>query len=160
MYFLKKIISFIKGNKFPYFGLCLGIFALLLRYVVPPQYIEAFYSRHVFLWVRGLFDFTLAFVPFPLLLVFYVVAFYFVFKIIFLLFLKKMPLRQRFTEGGKRGVNFLGFMLFGFLFCGDSIMGDLSLQNKSVLKSKISTQVLCIKNFLSPHKKQLLHEIL
>jgi hypothetical protein len=110
MYFLKKIISFILPLK----GLCLGVFALLLRYVIPPQYIEVFYSRHVFLWVRGLFDFTLAFVPFPLLWVFYVVAFYFVFKILFLLFFKKMPWRQRFTEGGKRVANFVGFMLFGF----------------------------------------------
>ena len=109
--FFQKIILFIRPLKW----LWLGVFALILRYVIPPQYIEAFYSRHVFLWIRGLFDFTLAFVPFPLLFVFYVVAFYFVFKIIFLLFFKKkIPFRQRFTEGGKKLLNFVGFMLFSF----------------------------------------------
>ena len=93
----KKYLSALR----PWIGLLLGVFAVFIRYITPPQYIEAFYSRHIYIWVRGLFDVTLAFVPFPLLLVFYVVVIYFVLKIVFLLFSKKLPLKQRFTEGGR-----------------------------------------------------------
>ena len=108
----KKYLSALR----PWTGLLLGVFAVLIRYITPPQYIEAFYSRHIYIWVRGLFDVTLAFVPFPLLLVFYVGVIYFVLKIVFLLFSKKMSLKQRFTEGGRRAANFLGILLFAFFF--------------------------------------------
>ncbi len=115
MNFIKEIFKNRLSLIRPLLGLWLGVFVLIIRFVTPPQYIESFYSRGAFLWVRGLFDFTLAFVPFPLLLMFYVVAFYFVFKIGFLLFFKKLPLRQRFTEGGKKLLNFVGVLLFAFL---------------------------------------------
>ena len=92
----------------------LGILLLIIRAITPPQYIETFYSRHLFLWVRKLFDYTLAWFPMPLLLFFYVFALYFVVKIVIFLFSKKRPLRQRLTEGGLKLLNFLGVMLFGF----------------------------------------------
>ncbi len=95
-------------------GLWIGIFALFIRYITPPQYVEAFYSRLIFQWVRKAFDYTFAWSPLPLLLVFYGIIVYFVIKIVIFVFSKKMPLKQRFTEGGIKIVNFLGFMLFGF----------------------------------------------
>jgi Protein of unknown function (DUF3810) len=114
MILIKEVFQNIFTFLRPLRGLWLGVVALILRYATPPQYIESFYSRNIFLWVRRLFDFTLAFAPFALLWVFYVVAFYFVVKIVVLLFNKKKPLRQRFTEGVARLLNFVGFMLFGF----------------------------------------------
>ena len=95
-------------------GLWLGLAALIFRFVTPPQYVEAVYSRFIFKGVRTLFDYTLAFSPLPLLLVFYAVALYFVLKIAIFILFKKIPLRERLTEGGKKLVNFLGFMLFAF----------------------------------------------
>jgi hypothetical protein len=99
--------------------LLLGLMTLILRFFTPPQYIEQFYSRGVFLGVRWVFDHSLAFSPFPLLLVFYGLCAYFVFKFCRFLFSKKMPLSLRFTEGGRRLLNFAGFMIFWFnLFWG------------------------------------------
>jgi hypothetical protein len=95
-------------------GLGLGVFALILRYLTPPQYVEAFYSRQFYFWVRKVFDITLAWSPVPLLLVFYGIMVYFVVKLGILLFSKNRPLKQRLTEGGLKTLNFLGFMLFGF----------------------------------------------
>lgn len=115
MNFIKNIFQ----NKLSLFyrlmGLWLGLFMLLIRFFTPPQYIESFYSRFVFPGIRTLFDYTLAFFPMPLLLIFYGIMVYFVVKFLVFLFSKKRPLRQRFTEGGLKTVNFLGFMLFGFL---------------------------------------------
>ncbi len=116
-------MSFIKNifqNKLSLFyrliGLWLGLFMLIIRFITPPQYIESFYSRFVFQGIRTLFDYTLALLPMPFLLIFYGIMVYFVVKMLVFLFSKKRPLRQRFTEGGLKTVNFLGFMLFGFLF--------------------------------------------
>ena len=95
-------------------GLWLGLTMLIIRYITPPQYIEAFYSRFVFQGIRKVFDYTIALSPMPLLLVFYGIMVYFVVKMLVFLFSKKRPLRQRFTEGGLKTLNFLGFMLFGF----------------------------------------------
>ena len=114
MSLIKKVFQ----NKFSLFyrlmGLWLGLFMLFIRFITPPQYIEAFYSRFVFLGIRKLFDYTLAFLPMPLLLIFYGIIIYFVVKMLVFLLSKKRPLRQRFTEGGVKTLNFLGFMFFGF----------------------------------------------
>ena len=114
-------MSFIKNNyqnKFSLFyrliGLWLGLFMLIIRFITPPQYIEAFYSRFVFQGIRKLFDYTLALLPIPLLLIFYGIMVYFVVKTLVFLLSKKRPLPRRFTEGGLKMLNFLGFMLFGF----------------------------------------------
>ena len=114
-------MSFIKNNyqnKFSLFyrliGLWLGLFMFIIRFITPPQYIEAFYSRFVFQGIRKLFDYTLALLPIPLLLIFYGIMVYFVVKMLVFLLSKKRPLPRRFTEGGLKMLNFLGFMLFGF----------------------------------------------
>ncbi|MBL7815375.1 MAG: DUF3810 domain-containing protein [Saprospiraceae bacterium] len=95
-------------------GLWMGLFALVLRLVTPPQYIEQWYSRFVFLGIRQFFDATLAYSPFALLLPFYVVALYFVLKILILLFIKKQSWWQRLTEGVLKLLNWAGVMLFLF----------------------------------------------
>jgi hypothetical protein len=95
----------------------LGLAALLLRFVAntTPQYVEQFYSRGVFLGVRWLFDWTLAWLPFPLLLVFYGVALFYVYKFVRTLFTKQIPFRNRLAVSGRNLLNFAGFSIFSFL---------------------------------------------
>jgi Protein of unknown function (DUF3810) len=95
----------------------LGLAALLLRFVADstPQYVEQFYSRGVFLGVRWLFDWTLAWLPFPLLLVFYGVALFYVYKFVKSLFAKQIPFRKRLAASGRNLLNFAGFGVFSFL---------------------------------------------
>ena len=94
----------------------LGLAALLLRFVADttPQYVEQFYSRGVFLGVRWLFDWTLAWLPFPLLLVFYGVALYYVYKFVRTLLTKQIPFRKRLAVSGRNVLNFAGFLIFSF----------------------------------------------
>jgi Protein of unknown function (DUF3810) len=92
----------------------LGALALLVKLFTPPQYIEQIYSREIFSGVRWLFDHSLAYSPFALLIPFYVLVGVYVFRFLKFLFSKKIPLRTRFTEGGKNLLNFIGFALFGF----------------------------------------------
>jgi hypothetical protein len=95
----------------------LGLAALLLRFVADttPQYVEQFYSRGVFLGVRWLFDWTLTWLPFPLLLVFYGVALFYVYKFVKSLFTKQIPFRKRLAVSGRNLLNFVGFLIFSFL---------------------------------------------
>lgn len=95
----------------------LGLAALLLRFVAntTPQYVEQFYSRGVFLGVRWLFDWTLAWLPFPLLLVFYGVALFYVYKFVRTLFTKQIPFRKLLALSGRNVLNFGGFGIFSFL---------------------------------------------
>ena len=116
-------MSFIKNNfqnKFALFRrltwFWLGVSMLIIRYMTPPQYIETYYSRFIFQGVRQIFDYTLAMFPMPLLLIFYGIMVYFVVKMLIFLVSKKQPLRQRFTEGGLKTLNFLGFILLSFFF--------------------------------------------
>jgi hypothetical protein len=95
----------------------LGFAALLIRFVAEgtPQYIEQFYSRGVFLGVRWLFDWSLAWLPFPLLLVFYGVVIIYVFRFFKSLFSKQIPFRKRLLMSGRQLINFTGFGIFSFL---------------------------------------------
>ena len=96
----------------------LGLATLLLRFVAngTPQYIEQFYSRGVFVGVRCLFDWTLAWLPFPLLLIFYGLMGFYIFKFIKTLISKQVPFRTRLAYAGRNLLNFVGFMVFSFLF--------------------------------------------
>jgi hypothetical protein len=95
----------------------LGLAALALRFVAneTPQYIEQFYSRGVFLGVRWLFDWSLAWLPFPLLLVFYGIIIFYVFTFLKSLFSKQIPFRKRLLVSGRQLLNFAGFIVFNFL---------------------------------------------
>ncbi len=104
MNFIKNIFQNKQSLFYRLMGLWLGLFLLIIRFITPPQYIEAFYSRFVFQGIRTLFDYTLALLPMPLLLIFYGIMVYFVVKLLIFLFSKKRPLRQRFTEGGLKTV--------------------------------------------------------
>lgn len=96
----------------------LGVAALLLRFLASeaPQYVEQFYSRGVFLGVRWLFDWSLAWLPFPLLLVFYGIVIIYVIKFFKTLLTKQIPFRKRLATSGRNLLNFAGFMVFSFLF--------------------------------------------
>lgn len=95
----------------------LGFAALLVRLLADrtPQYIEQFYSRGVFLGVRWLFDWSLAWLPFPLLLVFYGVVIIYVFRFFKSLFSNQIPFRKRLLTAGKQLINCAGFVVFSFL---------------------------------------------
>ena len=95
----------------------LGLATLLLRFIASktPQYIEQFYSRGVFVGVRWLFDWSLAWLPFPLLLIFYGVMGFFVFKFLKTLISKQVPFRTRLAYAGRNLLNFVGFIVFSFL---------------------------------------------
>lgn len=96
----------------------LGLAALLLRFLAnaTPQYVEQFYSRGVFLGVRWLFDWSLAWLPFPLLLVFYGIVIIYVIKFFKTLVSKQIPFRKRLWASGRHLLNFAGFAVFTFLF--------------------------------------------
>ncbi len=96
----------------------LGVAALLLRYLASatPQYVEQFYSRGVFLGVRWLFDWSLAWLPFPLLLVFYGIVIIYVIKFVKTLLTKQIPFRKRLLISGRNLLNFAGFLVFSFMF--------------------------------------------
>ncbi len=95
----------------------LGLAALLLRYLASeaPQYVEQFYSRGVFLGVRWLFDWSLAWLPFPLLLVFYGIVIIYVIKFFKTLLTKQIPFRKRLITSGRNLLNFAGFLVFNFM---------------------------------------------
>jgi Protein of unknown function (DUF3810) len=95
----------------------LGLMALLVRYLAErtPQYIEQFYSRGVFQGVRWLFDFSLSWLPFPLLFVFYGLVIFYVLKFVVMLFSKQIPFRKRLVTGGRDVLNFAGCLIFYFL---------------------------------------------
>ncbi len=95
----------------------LGLLALLVRYLATatPQYIEQFYSRGVFLGVRWLFDWSLAWLPFPLLFVFYGLVIFYVYKFFKYLFSRQIPFRNRLLTSSQRLLNFTGFGVFSFL---------------------------------------------
>jgi hypothetical protein len=108
---IKKIVSLWRWTW-------LGLLAVLLRFFADeaPQYVERFYSRGVFLGVRRVFDWSLAWLPFPLLLVFYAFIIYYVFKWIKAFFAPQISFRNRLLDGGRQLLNFAGFMVFSFLF--------------------------------------------
>ena len=93
----------------------LGLAALLLRFLASkaPQYVEQFYSRGVFLGVRWLFDWSLAWLPFPL--VFYGIVTIYVVKFFKMLLAKRIPFRKRLLTSGRGLLNFVGFMIFSFM---------------------------------------------
>jgi hypothetical protein len=95
----------------------LGLTALMIRFIADgtPQYVEQFYSRGVFLGVRWLFDWSFAWLPFPLLLVFYAVILYYIFRFFKSLISKQIPFRKRLLNSGLQLINFIGFIVFSFL---------------------------------------------
>lgn len=95
----------------------LGLAALLLRLLASeaPQYVEQFYSRGVFLGVRWLFDWSLAWLPFPLLLVFYGIVVIYVIKFLRTLLTKQIPFRKRLLTSGRNLLNCAGFIIFSFM---------------------------------------------
>jgi Protein of unknown function (DUF3810) len=101
-----------------YIWIILGIVALCIRYVagITPQYVEQFYSRGIYPGIRWFFDHSIGLLPFPLLYVFYGLIFYFLYKLIRLIFNKKMTIKNRFTETIFSLSSFAGFMVFWFLF--------------------------------------------
>jgi Protein of unknown function (DUF3810) len=95
----------------------LGLGALLIRVVAikTPQYVEQFYSRGVFLGVRWLFDWSLSWLPFPLLLIFYGIIVFYVIKFLTAIFSRQNPFRKRLVTGGRQLINGAGFIVFSFL---------------------------------------------
>ena len=114
---LKENIENIKSIWAQWHWTMLGLMALMIRFIADgtPQYVEQFYSRGVFLGVRWLFDWSFAWLPFPLLLVFYGVIIYYVFKFFKSFISKQIPFRKRLLNSGQQLINFIGFIVFSFL---------------------------------------------
>jgi len=51
----------------------LGLITLLIRYITPPELIEQYYSRGIFLGIRSVFDLGFGWFPLPLFYVFYLI---------------------------------------------------------------------------------------
>jgi Protein of unknown function (DUF3810) len=101
-----------------YFWVILGITALVMRYFagMNPQLVEQIYSRGIYPYIRWFFDHSIGLLPFPLLYVFYALIFYFLYKIIRLVFNKKITPKNRFYDTIYNVSSFAGFMVFWFLF--------------------------------------------
>lgn len=101
-----------------YFWIILGVISVGLRYVAgeAPQYVEQFYSRGIYPCIRWFFDHSIGLLPFPLLYVFYGLIFYFLYKVIRLVFNKKITAKNRLIETVYGLTSFAGFMVFWFLF--------------------------------------------
>jgi hypothetical protein len=101
-----------------YFWIIAGILALTLRYFLGtiPQYVEQYYSRGLFIFIRWFFDHSVGLLPFPMFYVFYALIFYFFYKVIKILFNKKKTFKNRFSEILYSLFSFSGFMVFWFLF--------------------------------------------
>ncbi len=78
----------------------LGLFTtLILRFCLPPQYIEQWYSRGVYVVFRTFWDMIFAWLPFPLFYVFWVIVVVFfakILRILFLLLIQYFLYRERF----------------------------------------------------------------
>jgi Protein of unknown function (DUF3810) len=113
-------LSYIKMKSFikRYIWIMLGFAALGLRYFagMTPQYVEQFYSRGIYPYIRWFFDHSIGLLPFPLLYVFYGLILYFFYKIIKNIFNKKYPIKKRIYETIYNLSSFAGFMIFWFLF--------------------------------------------
>lgn len=105
----------------------LGIITLIIRYVLSPKWIESFYSRGLFLWIRRLIDNTIGYFPFPLIYLFFVLL------VIFLIIrIKKSNFKQLWSFKGITSTlfsifAFLGGALFFFFFLWGFNYGRISL---------------------------------
>jgi Protein of unknown function (DUF3810) len=94
----------------------LGGFSLLLRQLMDdtPQYVERFYSRGVFSSIRFIFDNSLGILPIPWIYIFYICAFYALFKALTPLFKTSFNWKQRLSTSLFSTVSLAGFLLFWF----------------------------------------------
>ena len=114
----------------------LGSITLLLRYLASPNFIEHNYSRGLFLWVRRIIDNTIAWFPFPLLYVFYLVLIIWAIRQLI-----KTNWKQLFTLKGIGNwllsvAAFTGGVLFFFFFLWGFNYGRIPLVQQIDLKAE------------------------
>lgn len=109
--------------KWKWVILCL--FSLGLRSILSysPAFVETYYSRGLFPFIRWVFDNSLSYSPIPLIYFFYGIVIYFLIKIIVSVFIKKStsdgsipPISIRLKNGLFSLVSFISFMVFWFMF--------------------------------------------
>jgi hypothetical protein len=94
----------------------LGCLSLLLRELMnsTPQYVERFYSRGLFQFIRLIFDNSLGLFPIPWIFIFYIVAFYYLFKALKPLFNTIYTWKQRLGHTFFSLLSLTGFLVFWF----------------------------------------------
>ena len=102
--------------------------SLLIRMLASfkPEWVESIYSRGIFLFIRWLFDISLAFSPIPLIYFFYAITIFWLIKCLLIFFIKKpkakldyMPPRsdlgERIRDGFFALLSFASCLLFFFM---------------------------------------------
>ncbi|NUN99561.1 MAG: DUF3810 domain-containing protein [Saprospiraceae bacterium] len=95
----------------------LGVFAIVLRQMTGthPEWVEQYYSRGIFLGVRGLIDYGLAWLPFPLLYLFVPLILIWLSVRIRRFFKNRIPLKEKLIGGGLSVLAFVGGVVFFFM---------------------------------------------
>lgn len=110
----------------------LGVLSLILRWIgsFQPAWIEQFYSRSVFIPIRGIYDIVFGWLPFPLLYVFVVLMVVWLVKTIIKIrdYSPKWP--QRLLYLGVSLTAFLGGLIFAFMFLWGFNYGRISMETQ------------------------------
>ena len=94
----------------------LGCLSLLVRWIVgyTPQYVERFYSRGLYSFIRFVFENSFGLFPIPWIFIFYIIALFYIFKALKQLFVKNISLKKRFLNTAFSLLSLTGFLLFWF----------------------------------------------
>ncbi len=97
--------------------IALGAFAIALRQIagMHPEWIERYYSRGVFLGVRGLIDYGLAWMPFPLLYLFVPLILIWLYIRMRRFFMQRSSLKDKLVRGSLSVLAFAGGVVFFFM---------------------------------------------
>lgn len=123
-----------KIKKSTWFWLIAGGFAISLRLLASPTVIERFYSRGIFLFVRNVLDYTIGWLPLPLIYVFIgglVVGLIIQIRHFFSL---KLSWQQRLGRSLLGIVTFISGGIFLFLFLWGFNYGRLPLETQLALQ--------------------------
>ena len=112
----------------------LGFFTLLIRYLTTPEWIEQYYSRGLFLWIRQFFDTLLTWFPLPLFYVFYLVLIGWIIHRISKTNWQKMRTWKGISQWGLSVLAFMGGTLFFFFFLWGFNYGRVPLVKQLGLK--------------------------
>lgn len=98
--------------------IALGVLAIGLRILAKwsPSAVEALYSRGLFLGVRWLIDYLLAWLPFPLIYPFVLILGYWLFRSLVLFFRRRDPWQRKLSQALLGLGAFLGGAAFFFFF--------------------------------------------
>ena len=112
--------------------IALGLFSILLRWILGyyPHFIEQYYSRGLFCFIRYLVDYTLALSPIPLLYLFVPILLFILFFKIKRFFQTKNTWQKKLLQSILAILSFIGGGIFFFLLLWGFNYGRLSIEQQ------------------------------